>query len=336
MASAANKNRMTHLSVRILGTGAFVPALRVTAEDLDARLGLPPGTTLARNAVRSRHFASLDETASLMSACAISRALGAAGLAAADLDAILFSGVMPEQPMPSTAVLIHARLGCRSACSCFDINASCVGFLKGVEIAACAIATGMWRRVAVVAAEIASKGIDWDDLDTCTLFGDGAAAAILGPTRSGESSAILAARHATVSEGAGLCVMRAGGSRFNIRTPPPDDKHYLFSMQGKAVLRLVHEHLPGFYADLLAATGEPVSLIVPHQASAIGLAYFRKVLARDIPVAEILSDFGNQVSASLPTALDVAIRRGSIHRGDTIMLLGTAAGLSMSGIVLRY
>jgi 3-oxoacyl-[acyl-carrier-protein] synthase-3 len=323
------------LSVRVLGTGAYLPACRVTSEDLDFRLGLKPGTTLARNGVHTRYFAGEHETASCMSVRAIQQALDASGMSADKLDAIIFSGIMPEQPMPSTAVLIHRRLCPGHAASvCFDINASCTGFLKGFEIAANAIHTGMWRNVAVVATEIASKGLNWKDPDTCTLFGDGSGAAILGPGH--DSSGIIVSRSAMISEGAELCTMRAGGSRFNMRTPPKDEIDYLFTMNGRSLLRLIRRELPPFYEALLAEAGGDIALIVPHQASAVGLEYFRRTLAREIPMVEILPECGNQVSASLPIALDHAIRSGRMQRGDKTMLLGTAAGLAMSGLVLRY
>ncbi len=338
--------------VRILGTGAVQPATVVTAEDLDRRLGLPLGTCLERNGVRARHFVDAADTSSALGASAIARALDAAGLAATDLDAILFSGVMSEQPMPSTAVLIHRRLGARAAgVTCFDINASCVGFLKACEVAANGIATGLWRRVAVVAAELASKGLNWSDLDTCTLFGDGAAAAVLGRAAPEDGAAFLAMRSALYSEGAEASVMVAGGSRFNIRNPPPSPDDYLFRMHGHRLLRLTQQHLPAFLDDLLAAAPE-VSLVVPHQASAIGLAFLRRLLAAradgmarpadraapapPLPFVDILAEKGNQVSASLPTALDHAIRTGGLGRGQTAVLVATGAGLALSGLALRY
>jgi len=351
--------------VRILGTGAMQPATLVTAEELDRRLGQPAGTCLARNGVRARHFVDAADTASAMSAAAIEQALAAADLAARDLDAILFCGVMSEQPMPSTAVLIHRRLGARSeGVTCFDINASCVGFLKACEVAANGIASGLWTRVAVVAAELASKGLNWNDLDTCTLFGDGAAAAILGRAEAKDGSAFLAVRSALYSEGAEASVMAAGGSRFNIRTPPPHPDDYLFHMHGHRLLRLTQQHLPAFLEDLLASAPD-ASLIVPHQASAIGLAFLRRLLVERVdrtaqlggdpmarrrgdrmarlrgapeplPFVDILGEMGNQVSASLPTALDRAIRTGRLERGATAVLIATGAGLALCGIVLRY
>lgn len=323
------------LPVRILGTGIYLPARRVTAAELDARLGVAPGTVLARNGVETRHFADREETASMMAAAAVQGALRAEGLAAKELDAILFCGVMSEQPMPSTAILIHRRLeGRAEGVTCFDINASCAGFMKGLEMAAAGIRAGMWRRVAVAAAELASKGLRWDDLDTCTLFGDGAAAAIVGPAEGEEG--IIEIRNATISEGAELSVMRAGGSRFNMRTPPEDENDYLFAMNGRALLRLIQNHFPPFLEELLR---QEVDVVIPHQASAVGLAFLRKQLARrgEGPgVMDILAETGNQVSVSVPFALHRAIESGQLRRGRTALLVSTAAGVSLCGIVLRY
>lgn len=322
--------------VRVMGTGAYLPGMRVSAEDLDTRLGLKPGTALARNGVRTRYFVCPGDTASGMSVAAIGQALTSAGIGATDLDAILFSGVMSEQPMPSTAILIHRRLGCRTeGVTCFDINASCAGFLKAAETAAAGIKAGLWRHVAVVAAELSSKGLRWEDLDTCTLFGDGSAAAILGPAQADEG--ILACRSATLSEGAELSVMRAGGSRFNMRTPPPHPDDYLFAMNGHSLLRLIQQRFPPFLDELLGFGAE---VVIPHQASTVGLAFLRKHLARrpgpKPDVVDVLAETGNQVSVSIPYALHEAIGKGRLRRGQTALLVSTAAGVSFGGMVLRY
>lgn len=321
------------LPVSILGTGSILPSRRVSAEDLDAQLGLALGTTLARNGVATRYFAAPEETSSEFGAAALRQALTAAGREPADLDAILFASVLAEQPMPTTSILIHRQIGGRAeGVTCFDLNASCNGFLKLLEIAASGIHAGLWRHVGLVTAELGSKGLNWDDLDTCTLFGDGAAAAVLGPSAT---AGILAARSVTLSDGLDLCRIPAGGSRYNVRTPPPAETDYFFSMNGRGLLRLIQEHLPPFLDELLAA--HPVSLVVPHQASAIGLAFLGKQLrSRQIPHIDILAGVGNQVTASLPTALDQATRQQQIASGATILLLGTAAGVSLNGVVIRY
>jgi len=319
--------------VSILGTGSILPSRCVRAEDLDAQLGLPPGTAFARNGVATRYFAAAEETSSQLGAAALRRALMAAGREPADLDAILFASVLAEQPMPTTSILIHRQIGGRAeGVTCFDVNASCNGFLKLIEIAASGIQAGLWRQVGLVAAEIGSKGLNWDDLDTCTLFGDGAAAAVLGPS---QTAGILVARSVTLSEGQDLCRIAAGGSRYNVRTPPPQEADYFFSMNGRGLLRLIQEHFPPFLDGLLA--GLPVSLVVPHQASAIGLAFLARQLGpRGIPHIDILGGVGNQVTASLPSALHQAFVEGHCRSGETTLLVGTAAGVSLSGLVLRH
>ncbi len=322
------------LPLHVAGTGVYIPRRAVTAEDLDRQLGLAAGTTLAHNAVAVRYFVQDDETASAMGEAAIRHALAASGLEPASLDAILFSGVMSEQPMPSTAILIHRRLSARAAgVTCFDINASCAGFLKGLETAAAGIHAGFWKRVAVVAVELSSKGLRWDDPDTCTLFGDGAAAVVFDGEGPG---AMLASRSVTLSEGAELCQMRAGGSRYNVRTPPAVFDDYLFSMRSRPLLRLVQQHFPAFLDEMIAL-GSPVKVVIPHQASSVGLAFLRKHLLRHgLEAMDILAEFGNQVSASIPFALHRAICRGRLQRGDTALLIGTAAGVTMNGVLLRY
>jgi 3-oxoacyl-[acyl-carrier-protein] synthase-3 len=309
------------------------------AETIDRRLGLGAGMALARNGVRRRAFAEPDETASALAADATRRALAAAGVALGELDALIFAAVMSEQPMPSTAaVILHLLGGRATATACFDLNASCLGFLRALEIAGDAIAAGRWRRVAVVAAELASKGLDWEDPDTATLFGDGAGAAILGPAPPGESCRVLGSRSMTLTEGLGLSEIPAGASRYNVRTPPPDQRDYLFRMDGRGLLRMMKTHFPAFLDSCLALAGGKVDVVVPHQASAVGLAFLRRLLAErcNCALVDVLADYGNQVAASIPTALDVAVRDGRIERGSSVLLIGTAAGVTMGGLALRY
>jgi 3-oxoacyl-[acyl-carrier-protein] synthase-3 len=277
----------------------------------------------------------------MMSESAIRRALAVARKGPADLDAILFTGVLPEQPMPNTATLLHRALGCRShGVTCLDVNASCAGFFRALEMAAAGIACGLWRTVAIVAAEVASKGLRWEDLDTCTLFGDGAAAVIV--EASGPESGILDLASVTLSQGADLCQIKAGGSKFNVRTPPPHFDDYLFAMQGRTLLRLVQEHFPPFLEGFIdrareRAKGDRIDLVIPHQASAVGLAFLRKQLApHGLPAIDILAEVGNQVTVSTPYALHAAIESGQCRRGQTALLVGTAAGVSINGILLRY
>jgi 3-oxoacyl-[acyl-carrier-protein] synthase-3 len=325
----------------------------VTSADLDALHGRPPGTSEARSGVRERRWAGPEETSSVMAASALRGALGAAGLGTADLDAVVVAGVAPEQPMPTTAVLVLRHLGVPGGrTEAFDVNASCIGFLTGLEIATLGIAAGRWDRVAVVASEVASKGLDNDVVESSALFGDGAAAVVLGPTADGvpgepvgatrheQPSAVLGLRFATWPDGADHCRIEAGGTRWNAATPSPDPRAHLFRMDGPALLRQVVTRLPGFLTQLAAESGvglDEVDVVVPHQASGVGLRYLKeKVGVPAGAVVDVLATHGNQVSASVGTALHHAVTSGRLRRGDTALLLGTGAGLSVGAVLLRY
>lgn len=347
-------SRVTQLPARILGTGSYAPSVVVTSAELDERFDRTPGESLARSGVLSRRWASPEETSSMMATAAVREALDRAGLEPGDLDALLVSAVAPEQPMPTTAVLTLAALDAPAGrCEGFDLNASCVGFLTGLRTAATGIATGQWGHVAVVASEIASKGLDHRQVEASALFGDGAGAVVLGPTGppadgptrsldddAGSGSAVLASRIALWPEAARACRIDAGGTRFNVMTPPEDASAYLFTMDGTVLLRHVARHLPAFLDDVLGQAGvtlADIDVVVPHQASGVGMRYLReRVTPHPDRVVDVLAERGNQISASLPVALDHAVTTGRLRRGHLALLLGTGAGLSLAAAVLRY
>ena len=326
--------------VRLLGTGAYLPERQVTSASLDDQYQRSAGATERLGGVRHRHFAAVHETSSFMAAEAVRQALAAAGLEPIKLDLLLATSVLPEQPMPTNAVLVHRALGLNPRTVCFDINGACVGFLHALEMASLGIAAGRYRYVAIVASEVASKGLNWENAETSALFGDGAAAVVLGPAAAGEASAVLGFSFETHSQGADLCQIAAGGTRYNAVTPPPTPADYLFRMDGPGVFRLAAEVLPPFLDRMLTATGyqhNDIACIIPHQASYLGLRVLTQRLGLDpARVVQILPTHGNQVSASIPSALHAAVATGRWQRGQLGLLLGTAAGLSLGAALLRY
>lgn len=324
--------------VRIVSVGSHTPRRRVTSAELDALHGRPGGTTLARSGVAERHWIGPGETTLGMTAEALGRALDRAGWRVDDLDALIVASVLPEQPMPTTAILAAARLGATDgALQAFDVNASCLGFLTALQQACFGIAAGRWRRVAVAAADIASKGLNHADLESSALFGDGAAAVLL---EAQPGSEILALRLAAYPSAAGLCRIPAGGTRWNAVTPPPDATDYLFAMDGLGMMKLVAREMPGFLDGLLSEAGvtaAEIDVVVPHQASGLGLRFLRERLpVRPEAVVDILGERGNQVSASMPTALAHAVETGRLRRGGLCLLIGTGAGLLFGGAIVRY
>lgn len=337
---------------------------------MDTLLNLPEGTVQRRSGVRVR-YVETQRTAASLGAEAARCALAAAGVTLEQIDCVVAASGSMDQAMPCNAALIHRELGLgASGVAAFDINASCLGFLAALDTLSWPLLAGRYQRVLIVAADIASCALDWADLGASAIFGDGAAAAVIDREREHDPDAttpgILASAFATYSEGAHLCEIRAGGSRHHpsrcgqdatsedvtsvaasdhafgsgMRRPVDYLTLAQFRMDGQAVFHLVARHLDDFVDALLRGAGlerDDVTLLIPHQASHLGLRYLTRRLgfARERMI-NIYADHGNQVAASLPSALHAAICGGRLRRGDTALLLGSGAGVSLGGIVLRY
>jgi 3-oxoacyl-[acyl-carrier-protein] synthase-3 len=330
------------IPVRLLGTGEYVPARRIDSSEFDARWGKPAGWTRKHVGIDYRHHVGPGETASLMGAQAASMALARAGLKAGEVDCVISACSVMEQAIPSTGVLIQRRLGLEGTrIPAFDINATCLSFVTALDLASSAIATGRYRRVLIVASEVASAGLNWDDTDTAALFGDGAGAAVLSACREEDGSQLLAAHMETYSEGADLCQVRSGGTRIRL----DDDLEAFragarFEMAGRATYRLAAQHLPGFFDRLFAKAGiraRDLARLVPHQASVKALKNLEMLTGlTNGAIVRVLATRGNQMAASIPIALHHAIASGQVARGDLVALVGSSAGLSFGGAVLRY
>lgn len=325
--------------VKILSTGKYLPKKQVTAQELGLRLGLPKGWVEKKSGVLVRHFVD-GETASLMGAFAAKDALEAAGLSFGDIDCLISTSGIPEQAIPCTASLIQKQLGAEDCgIPAFDINSTCLSFITGLDTVSYMIEAGRYNRVLLVASEV-STGLNWKDKESCTLFGDGAAAAIIAKSDNKESSRILCSRMETYSKGAHLTECRGGGNKYHPREYADNPESFLFKMDGSAVYRLVSDILPGFIERLLQPSGlslADMQMVIPHQASLMAMRLMRRKLG--IPEKKwmvIAHNHGNTVAASVPMALHEAIGQRKIKRGDRVMLLGTSAGFSVGGIVLEY
>ena len=328
--------------VILLGTGHSLPMRQVASSELDVKLKLAKGSVERATGVRTRYFAGENETAGMLAANACRHALDAAGLGWADIDCLVAASGSMDQGMPSNAALIHSELGLQdSGIPAFDVNASCLGFLAALDLLSWPVLAGRYRRVMIVCADVASCALDWTELGNSGIFGDGAAAAVIARSPRGSGSQILAADLKTLSAGVDFCKIPGGGTRFHpTRIQGEFNPLATFQMDGKAVFRLVSQHLPGFLEQLLARAGrtvEQVDWIVPHQASQLAIEHMtRRLGLKPERVINIFSDHGNQVAASLPTALDLGISDGRIRRGDCVLLLGTGAGVSIGGNVMVY
>ncbi len=330
------------IPLQILGTGRYLPRRIVSSDELDARWGRAPGTALRQVGVRRRHMAAADETSSFMAARAAERALVAAGLHADDLDGIVSACAVMEQAIPCLGAQVQRamQLG-TSGIPAFDVNATCLSFIVALDLVAGLLAMGRYQRVLIVSSEIASVGLNPDDFGTAALFGDGAAAAIVGLSVDGSGSALLASHLVTYSEGAEYCQVRGGGTRQPTCSDQAESQRSsFFEMDGRATYRLAARHFPSFLDTLLDRANlhlEDIRCLIPHQASGKALEHLRHALGMsDERLVRTLPEVGNQVAASIPNALHQAIIDGRMQRGDIVALLGTGAGLSIGGIVLRY
>lgn len=323
------------IPLRIISTGKALPRSCITSAKLDEALGHGDGYVFKRSGVRSRYFASGLESQSELGAAALQDALRNANLKTGDIDLLISACAVTEQALPNTGCFIAAQAGLPAGTPAFDVNASCLSFLVGLNVAASLLNTQAYRRIAIVSSDIASRGLNWDDPEASLIFGDGAAAVIL--ERGTSTQGIRAFHLQTYTNGRHYCEIRAGGSKLNPGTGslPPD---YLFHMDGKAVFKLAAKEMPGFLTTLLDRSASDLStidVVVPHQASPLGLIHAAKKLG--VPEEKIIKIFethGNQVSASIPTALHEAIMTGRAKAGNRLLMMGTAAGLTLGGLVL--
>ena len=327
-----------HLPFRLDGTGAAVPRTKLLSSAIDARLGRKEGWLFRRTGVFSRYVLDREDQVDL-AVTAAQRALDSAGVSAGQIDLVLFAAAVPYQSIPSTAPLVQSRLGIADgACAAFDINSTCLGFLSAVDLLSSLFASGRYKRGLIVASEIASRGLPWDeDPTTAGLFGDGAAAAVCSPGDG--AAAVVAASMETHASAYDACRLGSGGTRYDFhRTPTEFASNSLFEMQGDLLFKTTIRHFPGFVERLLAKAGwrhEDVDVVVPHQASPGALAHLaRRSGFRPDVVVDISRDYGNQVAASIPTALDVAVRAGRVKPGTRMLMLGTSAGVSFGGAAL--
>ena len=332
---------VTLRNISIAGTGKYLPSNVVHSSSLDIKLNQSPGSVEKKSGIQYRHFIDKPyETTSYMATQAALEALKRAGIEASQLDCIIGACGVQEQLIPSTASLVHKQLGLEdSGIPAFDINSTCTSFLTALDMASYAMALDRFKRVLIFSSDISSAGLDWENFESSLIFGDGAAAVVLEVDNN--KKGILASYQQTFSKGNNYCKIEAGGTKLSPSNfNGVGKKESLFQMDGKASFKLISLVIDEFIEKLFSQTRislQDIDCLIPHQASLLALHHIRKRLG--IPpekLMEIYPTHGNQVAASLPTALHEAIIQNKLHRGDTMLLLGTGAGISINGIIMEY
>ena len=287
--------------VQILGTGHALPETEVSSLEMDTRLGLEPGWIERACGVSHRRVCTTESQIDLAVSAAWA-AIKDAGVDLKEIDLVLSGSAVPYQTLPTTAPRVMGALGIADgAAQAFDINATCLGFLVALEVAAARIALGQCRMALIFSSEIASRALPWEEApDVAGLFGDGAGAAILTEAAPGEG-AIREWAMQTYPSGYDTSALAAGGTRIDYHANPECfHEHAFFRMDGPALFKLTHRHFPAFVERLLAKVGwaaEDIDLVVPHQASPLALDHMTVATglssARVIHIAQRL---GNQIS----------------------------------------
>lgn len=330
------------LPVQILGSGRALPSLKVGRETLERKFGIAPDILRKGPNVEGRYFCT-HETQIDLALEASHKALRAAGKSPRNLDLIISGCGVPFQPLPSTAPLLMRHLGIADGmATAFDVNSTCLSFVTAIESAARMLSANEHRCALVFSSELASRALPWkNDPNTALLFGDGAAAVVLETAPHDTTTAIVATHMRCFPSAYNASQIGAGGTRFDYHTDREAfDRHTVFEMNGKELFRVTAQHFSAFLDELLDKAGWTrgcVDLVVPHQASPMALKHMVKLSGFSPDrVVNIVSQFGNQVAASIPFALDYAIQEGRLTRGDKLLLLGTSAGVSIGGAALEF
>ena len=319
---------MTVRSV-ILGTGSALPARRVDNAELAAQVDTTDEWIVERTGIRSRYVAGEGETTATLALEACRKALDHAGIAASSIDLIVLATATPDQTFPSSATKVQALLGIDD-CIAFDVHAVCTGFLYALTVADSMLRGGNAKRALVIGAETFSRILDWDDRTTCVLFGDGAGALVLA-AEEGTRGILATKLHADGRHNDLLFV--DGG-------PSTTGTVGKLRMKGREVFRHAVVNLAEVLNEVLAAadlTATDVDWVVPHQANARILDATARKLGLDPGKVVVTVDrHANTSAASVPLALDTAVRDGRIKRGDLIVLEAMGGGFTWGAAAVRY
>lgn len=313
---------------RIAGTGSFLPQKILTNADLERMVETTDEWIVSRTGIKQRHIAADDEFTSDLAYHAAMRAIAAAGISAGQIDLIIVATTTPDHVFPSTACLLQDKLGI-GGCPAFDIQAVCSGFVYGLATADQFIKSGAAKCALVVGAETMSRITDWSDRNNCILWGDGAGAVIV--TASEEPGIISSHLHADGSY-AHLLNVSSGVSR--------KEGSPTIYMEGNAVFKVAVNTLDAIVDETLGANGMEqahVDWLVPHQANIRIIQATAKKLGMSMDRVVVTVDrHGNTSAASIPLALDVAVRDGRIQRGETLLMEAFGGGFTWGSVLLTY
>lgn len=316
---------------RIIGTGSYLPARTLTNYDLEKMVDTTHDWIFSRSGIVERHIAAEGELTSDLALQASRKAIEAAGIAADEIDLIIVATTSPDHLFPSTACVLQDKLGIRNGSAAFDIQAVCGGFVFALNTADMYIRGGQAKTALVVGAEVLTRMLDWNDRTTCVLFGDGAGAVVL---RASDTPGIVAAK--LHSDGSQRGMLVAEG---NVRNGEVDGDPFI-KMDGQAVFKFAVKVLSDVVEEVLEEqkmSGSDIDWLVPHQANIRIIEATAKKLGLGMDnVVVTVAHHGNTSAASIPLALDTAVRDGRIKAGQNILIEAVGGGFTWGAVLIKW
>lgn len=327
----------TNRSVSILGTGSYVPEHIMTNADLEQMVETNDEWIRSRTGIRERRIAAAHETTSDMAAAAASAALENAGIKAEEVDMIICATVTPDMFFPNTACFVQTKINANEAV-CFDVSAACSGFLYAMEIARQFIATGSYETILVIGADKLSGIVNWEDRNTCVLFGDGAGAAILRHREDGRG--IITTPMGSDGRLAEILYIPGGGSACPMTEENVSQKLSTIRMNGRETYKQAVKSMVDASQQALSDAGitiDDIACIIPHQANLRIIEAIAERLKTPLDKFHVnLDRYGNTSAAAVAIALDEAARQGRFQRGDLILLVVFGGGLTWASSLIEW
>lgn len=325
------------ITVSITGTGSYLPSKVLTNADLEKMVDTTDEWISQRTGIRERHIARSDEATSDMSTEAAKRALTSAGVDASEVDMIIVATITPDMVFPNTACLVQEKIGAKKA-FCFDLEAACSGFLYGVEIARQFISSGTIKTALIIGAEKLSCITDWEDRNTCVLFGDGAGAAVV--QAGGHGRGLMASAMGSDGRLAHLLNMPGGGSRHPASVETIQKRLHYLKMEGREVFKHAVRCMCDAGQTVLKRCGltpDDIKYVIPHQANMRIIEAISDRIGIPLERFRINMDrVGNTSAASIPLALDEAVRDGLIKKGDVLLFVVFGGGFTWGAMALEW
>ena len=324
-------NSTNKLRFQVLSTASYLPQRVVKASELQEKMVVDTNWITKKTGVETRYFAE-DETIAQMAAKAVKKAVEKSNLDYSDIDLLIAAGGTPDQPIPHNSGLIHHELKLPTSVTAFDVDATCLSFVQALLVASSMFEAKLYKKIVIVSSEKPSVGLNYASPESASLLGDGAVAFVLSATD--EDKGIIFSKFKTYSESIHLTEIPAGGTRLHPSKVSKEDEHkYLFKMDGRKIFKEASNHFPKFFHSTLEHYGhnkDDFAQFIPHQASLMALKLICKKF--DIPEEKLfinIHKYGNLVGASIPMAWHEALEQEAVKEGDKMLLLATAAGLTL-------